>query len=299
MIYTQTHAETFEDVVKLVKMGNHILSIDLNLSSDEKEKVFELEKQGNLSFDMQLLIGYFYKEVLDEELQDHEKAYCIFENLMLNNYVPSYQMIGDMYKNGLFVEKNLNKAFEYFEMGAEAGDAVAQYSLGRSYYLGESSAKITPEESKMLHKVVLDKVCAGDAYDDGGSYNAGDDDFFDDETSDLAQAFYWFNESAKQRYSLAQYSVGKCYYLGKGVEKDYREAVKWYSLAAAQGEYSACFYLGYCYSNGYGVTVDYVLSMEWYKKAAEKNSAAALCNIGYLYENGFGVKKDKKEAAKY
>ena len=34
---------------------------------------------------------------------------------------------------------------------------------------------------------------------------------------------------------VAQYNVGNCYYLGKGVEKNYKEAAKWYQKSAEQG----------------------------------------------------------------
>ena len=54
----------------------------------------------------------------------------------------------------------------------------------------------------------------------------------------------------------AQWRLGYCYYVGKGIREDKREAVKWYRLAAGQGNAEAQWRLGYCYYVGKGIRED-------------------------------------------
>ena len=56
---------------------------------------------------------------------------------------------------------------------------------------------------------------------------------------DYKKAFEWWRAAAGLGLPEAQYSVGWCYYEGKGVKQDYDEALKWYRLAAEQGNSDA------------------------------------------------------------
>ena len=98
----------------------------------------------------------------------------------------------------------------------------------------------------------------------------------------------------------AQYELGYAYYFGaNGCEKDYAKAFKWYSAAAKQGHAKAQFGLGGCYSLGRGVDKDYEQQVYWYKKAAEHGLAEAQTALGECYMYGDGVPLDKKEAEKW
>ena len=61
---------------------------------------------------------------------------------------------------------------------------------------------------------------------------------------DYAEAVRWYRMAAEQGFAKAQYNLGKCCYLGRGVQQDYTEAVKWYKLAADQGNADAQYMLG-------------------------------------------------------
>jgi TPR repeat protein len=58
------------------------------------------------------------------------------------------------------------------------------------------------------------------------------------------------------------------YYLGEGVNKDYREALKWFLLSAGQGNADAQSWLGVMYSEGKGVTKNHKEALKWYRLAA-------------------------------
>ena len=52
---------------------------------------------------------------------------------------------------------------------------------------------------------------------------------------------------AEQGDASAQVSLGKLYYRGKGVSRNYAEAVRWYRKAAEQGDANGQTSLGYMY----------------------------------------------------
>ena len=71
---------------------------------------------------------------------------------------------------------------------------------------------------------------------------------------DTVKAVYWWNEAAKQGYTLAYNSMGIAYKLGWGVDKDMKKAI------------------------------------EFLKKGAESGDAKAQCNYGDLFRNGVKIR---------
>ena len=55
----------------------------------------------------------------------------------------------------------------------------------------------------------------------------------------------------------AQEQLGRYYYYGKYINKDYQQAAKWFLKAAEQGDPDAQYSLGILYSRGHGVSQDY------------------------------------------
>jgi len=72
-----------------------------------------------------------------------------------------------------------------------------------------------------------------------------------------------------------QYYLGKCYYQGNVVAKDYAESVKWWSKAAEQGHADAQCLLGMCCEYGTGLPKDNAEAVKWYRKAADQGDAMA------------------------
>ena len=82
--------------------------------------------------------------------------------------------------------------------------------------------------------------------------------------------------AAEQEHDHAQWSLGVCYELGRGVIQDFKEAVKWYSKAAEHENEFAQFDLGKCYENGQGVPQDKQEAIKWYKLAADQGFEDAI-----------------------
>ena len=65
------------------------------------------------------------------------------------------------------------------------------------------------------------------------------------------------------------------YYLGDGVDVNYKKAIEWYKKAAEQGYADAQYNLGIMYENGHGVDQDDSMAMRWYAKAAAQGFRGA------------------------
>ncbi len=73
----------------------------------------------------------------------------------------------------------------------------------------------------------------------------------------------------------AQNNLGAMYYLGKGVEEDFKEAVKWYQKAADQGDAMAQTSCAVMYYKGEEVEQNYVTAYAWCNIAATNSGEVA------------------------
>jgi hypothetical protein len=165
--------------------------------------------------------------------------------------------VGKAYRDGKGVAKDFARAVAWYSKAAEQGDTTAQFSLGEMYDNGEGVAK------------------------------------------DTAKALEWYTKAAEQGDAGAQYILGLMYYNGAGVDKDFAKALEWYGKAAKQGDAYAQFWLGNMYQMGDEVTRDAIKAAEWYRKAAEQGHAYAQTNLGVMYDNGEGVAKDAAKAIEW
>lgn len=97
----------------------------------------------------------------------------------------------------------------------------------------------------------------------------------------------------------AQYNVGICYDLGKGVARNKIEATKWYRKAAEQGLAEAQYNLGICFKDGDGVIPNKAEAVKWFRKAAAQGFANAQYSLGVCYANGEGVEQNEETAVEW
>lgn len=84
--------------------------------------------------------------------------------------------------------------------------------------------------------------------------------------------------------------LGKLYYHGFGVEKDYKEAVKWYKKALKEvflPDNEIEYLIGIMYlEDNFGLKLNSQESMKFLNKAKEHGSIKALYKLGCLYRDG-------------
>ncbi len=77
--------------------------------------------------------------------------------------------------------------------------------------------------------------------------------------------------------------MGDYYRFSQGVEQDYSESIKWYQLSAEQGNSIAQYCLGFLYREGVGVEQNLGIGIDWYRKSADQVNADAQCCLGDCY----------------
>jgi len=150
---------------------------------------------------------------------------------------------------------------------AEAGNAEAQYRIGRMYEFGAGYPKDVAQGVAWYRKAAAQGHA--EAMEQLGEVYATGDGI----PKDDAQAAAWFRKAAEAGNAAAQYNIGLYYAKGAGVKKDIAQAIAWLRKSAAQGMRIAQFKLGVAYENGEGVTRDAALAYANYAIAAQDGNA--------------------------
>lgn len=240
------------------------------------------------------------------------KAIPYLEKSIQSDYPAAYFIMGNLYRLGLGVTKNVPEAERYFQIvkkhmkwfkhQAETGDAASQHRLGRIYTLIEkddqqaavyygkaalqgyvsslNSLGVAYKEGKGVDKNEIKAVIFFKAAIDQGSVDAKPNK----DTIDLGSV------------AAAKLNLGSCYEDGIGVLKDAKEAIIYYQEAAEWGYAPAQENLGRCYEFGIGVIKDVRIAFLWYKLAAEQGESSAQCAVGNCYRNEIGIQKDLHQA---
>lgn len=112
-----------------------------------------------------------------------------------------------------------------------------------------------------------------------------------------AKAREWWEKSAGQGFSKAQFNLGRMLAMGReGVSRDADLAEKHLKDAAAQGNAEAFNELGLIYALGRGRAVDHAKAADFYRQGAEQGSIIAMSNLGAAYATGKGVETDMAQA---
>ena len=229
-------------------------------------------------------------------------------------------------------------AFFWYHKAAEQGYTLAQYNLAWMYQNGEGIEK-NPEKAIDWYRKAAEQREKGHAYEQGytlaqfqlaGIYknlaNMYKDMYKNEESlkeeslkkakENFGEAIKWYRKAAEQGHVEAQFQLAGIYKNLANMYKDmykneeslkeeslkkakenFGEAIKWYRKAAEQGHVEAQFQLAWMYLHGEGVEKpDFKLVFFWYHKAAEQGYADAQYNLALMYVLGEGVEQNLQEA---
>ena len=142
---------------------------------------------------------------------------------------------------------------------AEAGDPVAQFSLGAYLYYGSPR---TAEGVEWIRKAAQQRLAPAE-YHLGQVYEFG----FTVARDDRA-ALDWYRKAAEDGSAAAARAIGEFYLKGRGVAADAAEAARWFRRAADGDDLRAQSQLGQLYFDGTGVPRDYGSAYVWFAIAA-------------------------------
>lgn len=170
-----------------------------------------------------------------EKAAEHfRRAYLDFRTLERQSQDDRLQYrIGWMLLHGVGTEKDETAAKKYFERAAQAGNAQAQYALGKLLFeQGDTSAAVEWLESSAEQENQFAQFTLGKLYLTGNGI-----------PKDADRAIAYLTASAMQGHQYAQYTLGKLYLLGKEVPRDRERAVEWLTRSVDQGNVYAQFFL--------------------------------------------------------
>lgn len=240
---------------------------------------------------------------------DKEKAFYWANKSAEQGYPPAYNFLGTSYYVGTGVEKNPQKAVEYYEKAIQKGEVQAMYHLAVLYYFGEDGVKPDYEKAYNLLKRAIDEGKYCQAYELlGVMYSQGAY-----VKKDMGKAIELMEMAVKCGSSTAKMNLASFYYNKEYGILDYARALPIFKEMAENGNKSAMVIMGLMYNNGEGVPKDVKSAYDWFYKAmaAGENSVLELIEIlaetepymmyklGYMYYMGDLLEKDYSKAEEW
>ena len=248
--------------------------------------------------------GMRYYDSDKDGVRDYIKAVQYFRLAAERGDRDAMFMLGQCYEYGLGVEKNEEKAEQWYAKGAENAKGWSEDRLDR-YYINDSGRGIDPDDSVDAVTRYRCDAERGDAwaqYKLGRCYHYGYGEVGVNDTEGekwyRVAADSW-RRRAEQGDAKAQYMLGWCHSHGFGVAQDDVECVKWYRLAAEHGHLDAQLELAKIYQSDFGTGKNLTEAVTWFLLAAEQGDAEAQNTMGVCFARGEGVAQDDIKAAKW
>jgi TPR repeat protein len=170
---------------------------------------------------------------------------------------------------------------------AQAGDAEAEYLLGRRLITGAGGSRNLNDGVSWLRKAA-DQGYGNAEYLLGTLYEQGSGVEHDDR-----KAVEWFRKAAQQDSPHAMEKLGR--FEDRALNRT--EALKWYEKAARAGDGQALVDLAQMYRTGLAVKKDEAMAREYFKRAAELGVTDALPEVARMCRDGEGgFRKDPAKA---
>lgn len=184
--------------------------------------------------------------------KDYEKAIEWYRLSAGKGFVPSMSIIGWMYHRGLGTERDDIKAMEWYRKAAEGGSASAMHNIGFTYHHGWGVEK------------------------------------------DPVEAAKWFRRAAEAGFGQAMSMTAWTYQVGRGVPVDGKRAIEWYEKAAEIGELSAMDALGGFYdTGGSGIARQPGKAADWLMKSLKSGNGTTHTR---LMENSGKLNRETRRA---
>lgn len=204
---------------------------------------------------------------------------------------PAMTLLGELYSNGLGVALNLDKAREWYLLGAKAGDPQAMVALGMMALQGRGMGRDKAFAERMFRR-------AAEANAIPALYNLGLMRL-DADPQDFTAAAGYFIRCAALGSPDCQYALASLHKVGKGVSRDPVKAVALLQSAARSGLAEAQIDLAIMQFNGDGIDKDESAAADLFTKAADKGNPVAMNRLARILMAGRGRPKDPVEAAKW
>lgn len=189
--------------------------------------------------------------------------------------------LGSIFQIGLQEDKSIidkQKAYRYYQMGANSGNANAQYNLANLYRSGIGVDKDLTLAAKWMASAANKGMAA--AQSEYGAMLCNGSGV----AKDVDQAAFWIEQAAKAGNADACLNLGKIHALNL-IEHSNLELAEQYLIKAYElGKAEAASILGTLYRH----KKEYEKACEWYKQLDCNDHPDAAAELAFLYYLGYG-----------
>lgn len=288
----------------------------------EEKQLYKLAKKGDLNA-LSALNEYYEKCVTEartpKELSKIRQKALKAALLGAAQNSPYWLMVvGEMYRYGVGTEKNVKKAFSYYEKAAALGDVDGVVKVGRAWLNGIGVPTDYRKSLCFFEKAAEQDnpeamVLAAYQYENGKGVNAN----YEKSLEWLARAEricrlrlegelpekdrnYYESLLEDVDHKRMHCECSACVELvgkeGCPMEQRQKAFSRLSELAHERGDWCAQVNMGVLYEEGTFVGKDERRALEYYLMAAGNGSTGAMNNIGNFYLYGKGVAKDYDKA---
>ncbi|OXB61177.1 hypothetical protein ASZ78_013230, partial [Callipepla squamata] len=213
-------------------VANHVAS-DISLTGGTVVQRIrlpdEVENPGMASGMLEEDLIQYYQFVAEKGDVQAQRAFEYFNQAANAGNSHAMAFLGKMYSEGSdVVPQNNETALQYFKKAADMGNPVGQSGLGMAYLYGRG----VPVNYELALK--------------------------------------YFQKAAEQGWVDGQLQLGSMYYNGIGVKRDYKQALKYFNLASQGGHILAFYNLAQMHATGTGVMRSCHTAVELFKNVCER-----------------------------
>lgn len=204
--------------------------------------------------------------------------------------------LGELAFHGFRGGVDYAEAFRLFRMAANAGDGFAAYRLGGMHMNGNGTPVDHAKATRWFH-FALEQGQETAYLSIANLYWRGQ--YWDGSKTvrNNIEALRYFRTAADLGVAGSYFYIGAAYHLGRGVSVDGVEAMRWYKKSiAATGDSSAIANLGRLYYRGGDVPRDFAEARRLFEQAIEAGNTDVISLLGMMYRDGNSVPVDKKKA---
>ncbi len=191
----------------------------------------------------------------------HDEAREIYKSGAAAGFPIAFRSLGDVYRDGRGIEKNLNEARYWYVLGAAKKNVFAEFNLAVIYENG-MGVEANPQKAaywlwraaKQGFAPAMEKLSG--YYLDGKVLS-----------KDPVQAELLLQGASEMGHIYAEYQLGNLYVDGGQLKRDPDAGLRWITQAARQGYNEAQYRLGTLYQDGVGVKKDPATALNWFTLA--------------------------------
>ena len=170
--------------------------------------------------------------------------------------------------------RDSDQEFSSLLKNAQAGDPLAQWSLGKVYAAGQGAVEKNKSEAVNWYRKSAQSGFPAAQAALAMMLSTGQGGL-----SDSKEAIYWWGKSAEQGDLESQYNLALMYEKGEVVACNYTLSAYWLEKAARQGLATAQIRLGLAHATGKLGKPDYVEAYAWFALAVGGGSEIAQANL--------------------